>query len=210
LALREFRAGTVIDFREGEFRMAAGEITLLLHRATGGDGAARDQLFTMLYGDLKRLAHVRLRQNEQVTLLDTVSLVHDTYLRLFNSKELGFEDRGRFFGYASTVMRNVIVDAVRSRHAQRRGGEAEHVPIDTWVSESVGDPGGTDEEVLRVNEALEMLQRMDPRLAQVVEMRYFGGLTETDIAQALGITDRTVRRDWEKARAILFTSLQKQ
>ena len=185
--------------------MAAGEVTILLSRLSEGDAVARDELFSVLYKDLQRLARARLRQNEQITLLDTTSLVHDTYLRLLNSNAIEFSDRGRFFAYASTVMRAVIVDAVRARHADRRGGEAEHVPLDTWIAESVGAP---ESEIVRVNDALEELAKVDQRLVKVVEMRYFGGLTETDIAAALGVTERTVRRDWEKARLLLFAALK--
>ncbi len=185
--------------------MPSGEVTQLLSRLGEGDAEARDRLFSLLYQDLRRVARARLRQNETVTLLDTTSLVHDTYLKLLNTSELEFADRGRFFAYAATVMRTVIVDAVRARHAERRGGDAEHVALDTQIAESVGSP---ENEILRVHEALEELARVDQRLVKVVEMRYFGGLTEADIAAALGVTERTVRRDWEKARLLLFAVLK--
>ena len=181
------------------------EITELLHRVNAGDPAARDSLFAVLYADLRKLARSRLRQNETLTLLDTTSLVHESYLRLLNARELEFADRGKFFAYAATVMRSIVVDEVRKRNAERRGGSAEHVELDTAAVESLAHE---DEQVIRVHEALGELSALDPRLARVVEMRYFAGLSEVDIASALGVTERTVRRDWDKARTLLFAALR--
>jgi RNA polymerase sigma factor (TIGR02999 family) len=181
------------------------EVTQLLQRINAGDAAARDALFGLLYQELHKLARSRLRRSETITLLDTTSLVHESYLRFLNARELEFADRGRFFGYAASVMRSIVVDEVRKRHAERRGGAAEHVELDTGVADSVQ----TDEDqILRVHEALDELSALDPRLAQVVEMRYFAGLTEPDIAEALGVNERTVRRDWDKARTLLFSALR--
>lgn len=182
-----------------------GEVTLLLKRIGDGDSHARERLFALLYEDLHRLAHSRMRRSETITLLDTTSLVHDTYLRLVNAEELTFDDRGKFFGYAASVMRAIVVDAVRARRADRRGGEATHVALDTQIAESAAK---SEDQVLAVHEALQELAKLDPRLAKVVEMRYFAGLTEEEIATSLGVTERTVRRDWEKARALLFGALK--
>ena len=181
------------------------EITELLHRVNAGDEAARDALFAVLYQDLRKLARSRLRQSEPITLLNTTSLVHESYLRLLNARELEFADRGKFFAYAATVMRSIIVDEVRKRHAERRGGSAEHVELDTGAADGLAQE---DEQIVRVHEALDELSALDPRLARVVEMRYFAGLGEVDIAAALGVTDRTVRRDWDKARTLLFAALK--
>lgn len=181
------------------------EITSLLQRVNGGDAAARDALYALLYEDLRRLARARLRRSETITLLDTTSLVHETYLRFLNARELDFADRNRFFAYAASVMHAVIVDEVRKRRSDRRGGAAEHVEIDTDVADRMSRD---EEQVLRVHEALADLSSLDERLAHVVEMRYFAGLTEDEIAGALGITERTVRRDWDKARTLLFAALK--
>ncbi len=181
------------------------EITELLRRFSAGDSTARESLFALLYQDLHKLARARLRRSETITLLNTTSLVHESYLRLSNAHELEFEDRGRFFAYAACVMRSIVVDEVRKRHAERRGGSAEHVELDTGMGDA---PAHEDEQVLRVHEALEELSALDPRLAQVVEMRYFAGLTEEDIAGSLGLSARTVQRDWEKARTLLYEALK--
>jgi RNA polymerase sigma factor (TIGR02999 family) len=181
------------------------EVTQLLERINAGDATARESLFGLLYQDLRKLARSRLRRNEPITLLNTTSLVHESYLRFLDARELSFADRGRFYAYAATVMRSIVVDEVRKRHAERRGGAVEHVELDTGVAESVQRD---EDQIIRVHEALAELSALDPRLAQVVEMRYFAGLTEPDIAQVLGITERTVRRDWDKARTLLFSALR--
>jgi RNA polymerase sigma factor (TIGR02999 family) len=181
------------------------EMTELIRRAGDGDGPARHELYTLLYRDLCRMARARLRRSEPVTLLNTTSLVHEAYLRFFDSHALVDADRGRFFAFAASVMRSVVVDAVRSRHGERRGGAAEHVDLDTNVADAVATDDG---EIIRVHEALDELAAIEPRLAHVVEMRYFAGLTEADIAGALGVTERTVRRDWNKARTLLFAALR--
>ena len=200
--------------REKRRRLPAGaplpgcpmsEITELIHRVNAGDAAARESLFAVLYQDLRTLARSRLRRSETITLLDTTSLVHESYLRYVNSRDLEFADRGKFFAYAASVMRSIIVDEVRRRNAERRGGSAEHLTLNTDAVDSLARD---DEEIIGVHEALDELAAMDPRLAQVVEMRYFAGLTESDIAAALGVTDRTVRRDWDKARTLLFNALR--
>ncbi|NRF69773.1 sigma-70 family RNA polymerase sigma factor [Aquincola sp. S2] len=182
------------------------EITTLLRAASAGDRQAADRVFALLYADLQRLAHSRLRRSSELTLLDTTALVHESFLRLQGGGgELDFPNREHFLGYAAKVMRAVVVDVVRARHAERRGGDAEHVTLNTAVGESASRHDG---EVLRVHEALDELAAMEPRLAQVVELRYFGGLSETEIAASLGVTDRTVQRDWQKARLFLSLALK--
>lgn len=180
-----------------------GDLTLLIQKAQHGDTAAQDAVFSQLYGDLKRLAHARLLGSGHHTLLDTCALINETYLRLAQAKELVPESRGQYLAYASRAMRSIIVDFVRARSTEKRGGQAERVAL-TGVADSV--PAGEDE-ILRVHEALQELTAVEPRLASVVEMRYFGGLSEPEIAQALGVTDRTVRRDWQKARLLLAAAI---
>ena len=161
-------------------------------------------IFSLLYHDLHRLAHARLRRNEPLTLLDTTSLVHETFLRVLKSREVDVSESPRFMAYAAQVMRSIIVDEVRQRHAARRGGDNPRVPVD---SAAEGVASG-EEEVLRLTEALDELAKVDERLAKIVEMRYFGGFTEEEIGLALGLTERTVRRDWQKARLLLSLALQ--
>ena len=131
--------------------------------------------------------------------------MHESYLRFLKVGELRIEDRRAFVGYASKIMRSVIIDSVRERQAQRRGGELTELTLDTQVSAEL--PSG-EAEVLPVHEALLALEQAEPRLAQVVEMRYFGGYSELEIAEVLGVTERTVRRDWEKARLLLMSALK--
>jgi RNA polymerase sigma factor (TIGR02999 family) len=163
-----------------------------------------DDLFSLLYDDLRRLAHARLQRNEPLTLLDTTSLVHETFLRVFKTGQIEASEKPRFLAYAAQVMRSVIVDFVRQRHAERRGGDERPVPLDA-EAESVRS---NEDEVLRVSEALDELAKVDERLVKIVEMRYFAGFTEEDIALALGVNERTVRRDWQKARMLLSLALQ--
>jgi RNA polymerase sigma factor (TIGR02999 family) len=164
-----------------------------------------DELFRLMYQDLRRLASSRLRRSEDITMLDTTALVHESYLRFQQQSDLGGMTQGQFLAYAARVMRFVVIDFVRQRHAERRGGDHLHVTLNTEVAESVAVK---DDDVIRIHEALEELSRVDDRLARIVEMRCFAGLDELAIAQALGITDRTVRREWQKARLLLKAVLE--
>jgi RNA polymerase sigma factor (TIGR02999 family) len=180
-------------------------LTDLILRAEDGDAAAWRALFDATYEDLRRMARSRLNHGARGTLLDTTSLVHESYLRFANAGQLRIEDRRHFFRYAGHVMRSVIVDLARARLAERRGGEAYHITLNTALGDGVS---GDESEILRVHEALAEIMQHDERIGCVVEMRYFAGMTETEIADALGVTDRTVRRDWEKARLLLAEALQ--
>jgi RNA polymerase sigma factor (TIGR02999 family) len=176
----------------------------LLAAVRRGEAGAVDELFGLLYPDLRQLAHSRLRRSGRFTLLDTTALVHESYLRLFKAGTLEAADRGQFMAYAARVMRSVVVDFVRRRSAERRGGDVVHVELeeDLAVPE---DP--REREVIRVNEALEELATIDERLVRVVEMRYFAGMTEEQVAEALDLSRRSVARDWEKARLFLAMEL---
>lgn len=183
-----------------------GDITALLAQTQGGDAQALERIFTLLYDELAVMARARLRRGERVTLADTGALVHESWMRLQQAGRVVFEDRGHFLAHAARVMRSVITDIARRSQAERRGGDQVFVTFDTAIGESVasGDP-----DVLRVAEAIDELAALDQRLAQVVEMRWFAGLSEADIGTALGLTERTVRRDWEKARAFMAVALQR-
>jgi RNA polymerase sigma factor (TIGR02999 family) len=155
------------------------------------------------YEDLRRLAKARLRSSGHLTLLDTAGLVSDTYRRLALQHDLRIESRAHFLGYCSRIMRSVIIDIVRERNAGRRGGGERKITLNTALGEGLA----AKDEPLRVDDALADLAKLEPRLAQVVEMRYFGGYNESEVAEALGITARTVQRDWQKARVLLQAML---
>jgi RNA polymerase sigma factor (TIGR02999 family) len=181
------------------------QLTELLGRLHAGDPEARNALFAAAYSELHRLARSRLRDGGRDTVLDTTCLVHEAYLRFVSAGELRAEDRRAFFAYASQVMRSVIVNSVRERIAQKRGGDWRPLKLSTDLAANVVDREDT---VLKVHAALEDLEKADPRLAEVAQMRYFGGYSEQEIAETLDITERTVRRDWEKARLLLAALLR--
>lgn len=181
------------------------DITQMLKAASQGDRAASDWVVEALYDDLRRQARRHLRRSGGMTLLDTTALVHEVWLRLADLQGSDYPDRRHFLAYAARAMRSVVVDLVRARQADRRGGGQDLLTLNTAVAEQTPQ---ADDDVLKVHEALGELAQAEPRLAQVVEMRYFAGLAERDIAEALGVTERTVQRDWQKARLFLASSLR--
>jgi RNA polymerase sigma factor (TIGR02999 family) len=184
--------------------MSSADITALLSRC-GNDRTALDELFKLLYSDLRRLARARLAENFPVAQLDTTGLAHEAYLRLRGTERIDLDSRPRFMAYVSQVLRSIIIDQARRHRAERRGGGAIHVTLDTNVAETVAD-GAVELE--HINEALDALEQSDPRLKQVVEMRYFGGMSDEEIAEALGVSARTIRRDWQRARLMLSVALK--
>lgn len=179
------------------------ELTTLLEGARQGDRTAIDGLVAGLYQEFRHLAHSRLRQSGPITL-DTTALVHESYLRLVKAGKLAVNDRSHFMTYAARVMRSIIVDLIRQRRAERHGGDQICVTLNTDIAEFVQ---AGEEQILRLNDALETLGKVDERLLHVVELRYFAGLSEQEIAACLGVTERTVRRDWAKARMLLAAAL---
>ncbi len=178
--------------------------TDLLARVNDGDVAAKDELFTHCYPELKRLAHARLVNTHHSATLDTTALVHDVYLKLNAMGGIAATSRGHFMAYAAHTMRSLIIDALRARAAEIRGGNAPHLSLDTDLGDRIGKP---EDNVLEIHEALDQLAAVDPRLVQVVEMRYFAGFSEAEIAALLGVAERTVRRDWQRARVLLAAAL---
>ena len=180
-------------------------LTQWLQRAARGDRAALDQVFAALYPELRRIAHARLRGQDGQ--FDTTALVHESFLRLVDASDLQLSDRRHFFAYAAKTMRNLVIDDARLRLAERRGGGKAETPLDTGLmNELPADDGG--QTLVRINDALLALEALDPALAQLVEMRYFAGYSETEIAALLDLSERTVRRQWDKARAFLLASLR--
>ncbi len=186
--------------------MIVANLTELIHLASNGDPEATERLFAATYPELRKLARIRLRAGgRRQTLLDTASLVNESYLRFAGAGQLQLADRLHFLRWAAKVMRSIIVDFARRRAAARRGGGRIRV---TWTPDVDRAEPASEGEIVRVHEALDELATVDARMAQIVEMRYFGGMREVEIAEALGVTDRTVRREWEKARLLLREALE--
>jgi RNA polymerase sigma factor (TIGR02999 family) len=181
------------------------DVTSLLLAAKNDDPQAMNRLFEVLYDDLRMMARAKLRRSAPMTVLDTTALVHESYLRFLRTGDLRVEDRPHFLAYAARVMRSIVVDLIRSRLADRHGGNALHVTLNTDISDSASV---REDEVIMVNDALDELATIDPRLVKVVEMRYFAGMSEDEIAESLGVSVRTVERDWEKARLFLYRALK--
>ena len=183
------------------------EITLLLDAARGGDRVALDSVLATLYQELHSMARRQLAGQYGQTL-DATALVHEAYLKLIgrgNGASAQFDDRAHFFAYAASAMRSVVVDYARQRMAQKRGGDLHRV---TDLPEDIEGGLRLDEDMLGLDTALTRLAAVDERLAQVVEMRYFAGLSEQEIADLLQRSERSVRRDWQKARLFLLASMR--
>lgn len=183
--------------------LPSGEITGLLHRMSAGDLSAETELIPKVYGELRKLASRHLRQERPGHTLLPTDLVHEAYLKLAGQKTAEWKDRVHFFALAARLMRQIMVDYARRHGAQKRGGLAMQVPLED-------DLLSGDRQIRLVNDldaALQNLASFDKRLAAVVEMRFFGGLTEEEIAEVLGVSPRTVKRDWALARAWLYDAL---
>jgi RNA polymerase sigma factor (TIGR02999 family) len=185
--------------------MLEEELERLIQSAEGGDADAREQLFTALYDRLHRLAQRELRRGAFVTMSPT-TLLHETYLNLSTRKQAVFPDRARFLAYAARAMRGLLIDYIRSRHAQKRGGGFEITSLPTEVPQEPSAPG----ELEGIGEALDALGALEPRLAQVVDLKFFCGFSVAEIAQLLNISERTVQRDWDKARILLARYLSER
>jgi RNA polymerase sigma factor (TIGR02999 family) len=175
-------------------------LTGLLQRMQAGDQYAGEKAVGLVYGELHRIAARELKGERPGHLLQTTALIHEAYARLVGQRSLEIQSRGHFFAIASHQMRRILVDHARARNAQRRGSGAAHVELD---GTQIGlPPRGID--LLLLDESLRELQRIDPRAAKVVELRFFGGHNDQEVVEALGVSLATVRRDWEFARAWLF------
>jgi len=191
--------------RPSEVYLSGGpdDVTALLLAVREKRPEALDRLMPLVYDELKRIAHNRLRVERDDHSLDTTALVHETYLKLIDQTRVEWKDRTHFFAVASTLMRRILVDYARRHGRAKRGGDRRRVPLDA-TRLAVEDEA---DRLIALDEALERLATLDARLSQVVEYRFFGGLTEKETAEALQVTVRTVERYWVKAKALLYLDL---
>jgi RNA polymerase sigma factor (TIGR02999 family) len=182
----------------------ASDITELVHAAGAGDQAALKQLFATVYEEIKRLARRQLSASPQPTL-NTTGLVHEAYLKLVQPDSLKLRDRSHFFAIAAKAMRQIVIDHARRRQADKRGGPAAQIAT---LSEISSDDALDPETLTRLDSALTELQAMEPRLAELVEMRFFAGLSVVQVAELRDVATRTVLRDWRRARAYLFGAVR--
>ncbi len=179
------------------------DVTVLLQRWRRGDGDAANKLMELVYDDLHRIAAREMRREHGEHTLQTTAVLHEAYLRLFRSEPVEWKDRAHFYAVAARQLRRVLLDHARRAHSEKRGGGI--VKLSLMESDVAGV--GVDERLLALDEALVRLEKLDPRAAKVVELRYFGGLTDADAAQVLGISVATVKRDWDFSKTWLAAQL---
>ena len=186
--------------------ISPGEVTNLLIELKNGNRDAESRLMPLVYGELRRLAGLYMRGERPGHTLQATALVHEAYLRLVGYEDVDWQNRAHFFGVAANLMRRILVDHARAKQAKKRGGGDQKVSLDQAVLVRPEAP----EQFLALDEALERLAKRDPRQARIVELRYFGGLSEEETAEVLEISVRTVKRDWSVARAWLYQQLNPQ
>ena len=181
-------------------------VTQVLVEWSRGDGAALDRLVPLIYPELRRIAGRQLRRERPDHTLQPTALVHEVFLQLVDQRHATWENRAQFFAVSAQLMRRILVDHARSRHALKRGGPITKVALDVRAIDVSGDPVAA--EVLAVDQALERLAEQDPDQARIVELRFFGGLTVEETAKVMERSARTVKREWRLAKAWLFRELQ--
>jgi RNA polymerase sigma factor (TIGR02999 family) len=183
---------------------APQDITRLLASARGGDPASMNEVFGLVYEELWSIARRERRRLGPEQSLNTTAVIHEAYMRLANAPNASWQDRRHFFAVASMAMRQILVDYARRRHAQKRGGDAARITLEE-VDAAVE---ARADELLELDAALEQLAATEPRLARLVEMRFFAGLTMDEIASVLGVAKRSLERDWQKAKAFLYRAMK--
>jgi RNA polymerase sigma factor (TIGR02999 family) len=178
-------------------------VTQLLLAWRAGDAAALDRLIPLVHAELRRIARSFMRKERAGHTLQTSALVNEAYLRLIDAQQVDWQNRTHFFSLAASLMRRILVDMAREKQARKRGGSAQPVTLDEAMAMELG----SREDIVAVDEALTALAAVDARKSKVVELRFFGGLTETEIAEALQVSPETVRRDWRLAKAWLLRFL---
>ena len=192
LVMRKARAKPLMEF-------ATHQVTKLLEKWSGGDEAALEQLMPLVHDELHRLAHQHMRRENPGHILQTSALINEAYLRLVDQPQIRFENRAHFFGIAARLMRRILVDDARKRNSAKRGGSMIQVPLDE-ASATVADQAAN---VAALDDALQRLEEIDKRQGQIVELRFFGGLSIEETARVLSVSPGTVMRDWTFARAWL-------
>jgi RNA polymerase sigma factor (TIGR02999 family) len=185
-------------------RPLAKTVTLLLHKLDEGDASVINELFEQVYNELRRLAHEQLKGERKGHTLNATALVHEAYLKLVDSRQVNWQNKAHFFAVAARSMRQILIDYARQRKAQKRGGNK---PLVTFNEENILREARAGE-MLLLDETLSELEKTDPRMGSVVEMKFFAGLTFEEIAEVLGVSPRTIRRDWRFARAWLTRKLK--
>lgn len=181
-----------------------GEVTELLSAVRRGEAGAMNRLVPLVYDELRTAAHRQLAGRRQGQTLDTSDLIHETYLKLVDRSRADWRDRTHFLAASAVAMRHILVDSARRRAAAKRGGKAHRVPL----RESMVGAERHTTEILAVDQALSVLAAVDPKLARLVELRFFGGLSIEEIAELRGVSTRTILRDWRKARAFLYRAVR--
>ena len=184
---------------------SSSSVQEVFQRAERGDAEAREALFALLYDELHRLAHTHVARARGAMTWNTTTLLHEAYLGFARRDGLQFPDENRFLGYAARAMRGLVIDAIRSRYTEKRGSDVTFIPVAEAMLASVGSP----EEVERLNDALADLARLEPALAELVDLAFFCGFTFAEVAAIRGVTERTVQRDWAKARLLLHGALDR-
>lgn len=185
-------------------RTPAETVPALLSRAEHGDRAARGALFAVLYADLHRLAESHVRRGAGNVTLGATTLLHEAYVQMAGRESLSFADRARFFAYASRAMRGLVINAVRDRHADKRGGALTFTTLDDDKAPAVEQAA----ELEALSHALDELNDLEPPLVELVDLKFFCGFSFAEIAQMRGVSERTVQRDWARARLLLRRALQ--
>jgi RNA polymerase sigma factor (TIGR02999 family) len=184
--------------------MAREDVTALLVAWNKGDAAANSRLMSLVYDDLRRVAGRRLRAERVDHSLAPTALVHETYMRLVDLRRVAWQNRAQFFAIAARLMRQILVDHARAHTADKRGGHVFKLPL----ADNAAATGPRDVALLDLDAALERLQELDSRLSELVTVRFFGGLSVEEAAEALGVSAATVKRDWSRARAWLLRELR--
>jgi len=184
---------------------SSGEITRLLTKLKGGNRQAESELVPLIYGELRRLARGYMRRERPDHTLQATALVHEAYLRLMEEQAVDWQGRAHFFAVAAQLMRRILVDHARARQAAKRGGDAPRISLEEDFVYAEEKSGG----LVDLDEALARLAELDPRQSRIVELRFFGGLSVEETAEVLGISARTVKRDWNVARAWLYKEISK-
>lgn len=183
--------------------LAGGEITALLIAWSAGDESAQERLIPVIFDELRRIASAYLKRDRNENLLQTTALVHEAYIRLVDVKAVQWQSRAHFFAIAAKLMRQVLIDQARSRNALKRGSGMRNVPIDDLTI-----PVEIDiDDIIELDDLMRQLASVDRRQCQIVEMRVFGGMTNEEIAEVLKLSDRTIKREWQAARAWLMSEL---